>query len=168
MFYRAAITAALARRALDNGFDAVVLLDSDGQHKPSEISRFIEKYEKDRDKLIIGFRSYKEMPWRRRIPNTIGKWLLSGAVGQELPDNQSGYRLVDKELIPILLESSESGYNFMVEMISLCLAQGWQIGWVPISTIYGDERSHQNAWYQITGFTKMVRKAHRIVKAGKK
>ena len=153
---------------LDHGFDAIILLDSDGQHKPAEITRFIEKYERDHDYLIIGYRNYREMPVRRRIPNTIGKWMLSTAVGQDLPDNQSGYRLVDKALIPILLESKESGYNFMVDMISLCLAQGWEIGWVPISTIYGDERSNQNAWYQIRGFTRMVRNAYRTVRAGKK
>ena len=90
------------------------------------------------------------------------------AVGQDLPDNQSGYRLVDKELIPLLLESKEAGYNFLVEMIVICLAQGWEIGWVPISTIYGDERSHQNAWYQIKGFTRMCIEAHRKIKAAEK
>ncbi|HPS47077.1 MAG TPA: glycosyltransferase family 2 protein [Flexilinea sp.] len=154
--------------ALEHGFDAVILLDSDGQHAPSEIGRFIEKYERDHNKMIIGYRDYKQMPLFRRFTNTIGKFLLSHAVGQDLPDNQSGYRLVDKELIPLLLESKEAGYNFLVEMIIVCLSQGWEIGWVPISTIYGDERSHQNAWYQIKGFTRMCIEAHRKIKASEK
>ncbi len=150
--------------ALDKGFDAAVMLDSDGQHKPGEITRFLEKFERDRNRLIIGARDYKQMPLRRRIPNTFGRWMLSRAVSQYLPDNQSGYRLVEKELILKLLETKESGFNFMVEMITICLASGWEIGWVPISTIYGDEKSHQSAVYQIKGFTKMCFQARREVR----
>lgn len=150
--------------ALKNDFDAVVMLDSDGQHKPGEITRFLEKFERDRNRLIIGARDYRQMPLRRRIPNTLGRWMLSGAVRQYLPDNQSGYRLVEKELITKLLETREKGFNFMVEMIILCLASGWDIGWVPISTIYGDEKSHQSALYQIKGFTRMCRLARKQVK----
>jgi glycosyltransferase involved in cell wall biosynthesis len=150
--------------ALDRGFDAAVMLDSDGQHKPSEITRFLEKFERDHNRLIIGARDYKQMPLRRRIPNTLGRWMLSSAIREYLPDNQSGYRLVEKELIVKLLDTKESGFNFMVEMIILCLASGWEIGWVPISTIYGDEKSHQNALYQIKGFIKMCRQAQREVR----
>ena len=84
---------------LENGFDAVVILDADGQHIPSEAERLIQKFEKDHDHMVIGFRDYKKIPLRRRIPNTIGKVLLTLAVGRPLPDNQSGYRLVDRELI---------------------------------------------------------------------
>lgn len=150
--------------ALDKGFDAAVMLDSDGQHKPSEITRFLEKFERDHNRLIIGARDYKQMPLRRRIPNTLGRWMLSRAIREYLPDNQSGYRLVEKELIVKLLDTKESGFNFMVEMIILCLASGWEIGWVPISTIYGDEKSHQSALYQIKGFIKMCRQAQREVR----
>ncbi len=150
--------------ALDRGCDAAVMLDSDGQHKPSEITRFLEKFERDHNRLIIGARDYKQMPLRRRIPNTLGRWMLSSAIREYLPDNQSGYRLVEKELIVKLLDTKESGFNFMVEMIILCLASGWEIGWVPISTIYGDEKSHQNALYQIKGFIKMCRQAQREVR----
>jgi hypothetical protein len=52
----------------------------------------------------------------------------------------------------------------MVEMIILCLTSGWEIGWVPISTIYADEKSHQSALYQIKGFIKMCRQAQREVR----
>ena len=62
--------------ALEHGFDAVILLDSDGQHAPSEIVRFIDKYEQDHPKMIIGYRDYRQMPLFRRFTNTIGKFLL--------------------------------------------------------------------------------------------
>lgn len=153
--------------AMEQGFDAVVMLDADGQHLPSEINRFIQDYRTNRHHLVIGYRDYRKIPLRRRIPNTIGKFFLSWAVGTNLPDNQSGYRLVDREFIPIILNSNEKGFNFMVEMITFCVAQGWKIGWVPISTVYSDEKSHQKAWYQITGFTRMCVQARKTIRRAK-
>ncbi len=154
--------------AMEQGFDAVVMLDADGQHLPCEIDRLIQDYLTNHHHLVIGYRDYREIPLRRRIPNTIGKLLLSWAVGTNLPDNQSGYRLVDKEFIPLVLSSKEKGFNFMVEMITLCVARGWKIGWVPISTIYSDEKSHQKAWYQITGFTRMCAQARKTIRNSKR
>ncbi len=156
------------RWALDNGFDAVVTLDADGQHLPSEADRLIQKFEREHQHLVIGARDYRKIPLRRRIPNVLGKWMLWLAIGHSLPDNQSGYRLLDKALIPLVLNSKEQGFNFAVDTIILCLANAWEIGWVPISTIYSNEESHQNAWYQITGFTRMCIYAHRLLKKTKK
>ncbi len=154
--------------ALENGFDAVITLDADGQHLPSEADRLIRKFETEGQHLIIGARDYKKIPLRRRIPNALGKLMLRIAIGHSLPDNQSGYRLLDKELIPLVLNSKEKGFNFAVDTIILCLANDWEIGWVPISTIYLDEQSHQNTWYQITGFTRMCIYAHRLLKKTKR
>ncbi len=153
--------------ALDHDFEAVIMLDSDGQHDPLEVPLFVQKYEETQARMIIGERDYSQMPLIRRFSNTIGRWMLSSAVGEYLPDNQSGYRLVHRDLIKKLLNSKESGYHFMVDMIIICLASGWKIGWVPIATIYGDERSYQKVWYQIYGFTRMCLDARRKMKSAR-
>ena len=131
--------------ALDRGYDAVIMLDSDGQHDPACIKDFIAKFQATHAALIIGARDYGEIPLRRRIPNMIGKALFSTAVGQDIPDNQSGY-------------------HFEVEMIAVCIAAGWSIEWVPIPTIYSDEVSKQNPFDQIFGFPKMCLKARCIIR----
>ena len=92
-------------RALELGYDAVIMLDADGQHDPACIPEFIEKFHETRAPLIIGYRNYEEMPFRRRIPNLIGKALFSAAVGQEIPDNQSGYRLLDRVMMNRMLSN---------------------------------------------------------------
>ena len=101
-------------RALELGYDAVIMLDADGQHDPACIPEFVEKFHETRAPLIIGCRNYEEMPFRRRIPNLIGKALFSTAVGQEIPDNQSGYRLLDRVMMNRMLASNERGYHFEV------------------------------------------------------
>lgn len=143
------------RWALENGFDAALLIDADGQHDPKEAARFAERYEKTREPLIIGARNYREIPLRRRLPNMFSRAVLSAIAGEDLADNQCGYRLLDRRMIEAFLETKEAGYNFAIEMIIVCLERGWKIGWVPIATIYEDEKSKQSAWYQIVGFTRM-------------
>ena len=124
------------RHALDGGAEAVVTLDADGQHDPDEIPAFLAAFERDRPELVIGRRDFSSMPPVRRLSNTLGGWAFSAAVGQSIPDNQSGYRLIGRTLMRALLDSDESGFEFEVEMIARCIALGLPIAWVPIRTIY--------------------------------
>jgi glycosyltransferase involved in cell wall biosynthesis len=136
------------RRALADGAAAVVTLDADGQHDPAEIPAFLAAWRAataravaDRE-LVIGAREFRVMPPTRRIANTLGKRVLGWATGREIRDNQSGYRLVGRRLMEAMLASGETGFGFEVEMIVECSRRGWAIEWVPIRTIYGDEKSH--------------------------
>jgi glycosyltransferase involved in cell wall biosynthesis len=152
--------------ALEAGHDAVVTLDADGQHDPAEIPAFLEAYARDRPELVIGRRDFSEMPPVRRLSNTLGGWTLSAALGQGVPDNQSGYRLIGRQLMRSLLDSDESGFEFEVEMIARCIALGLPIAWVPIRTIYAGEPSHIRPWRHFTEFLRVTRKARRIARGG--
>ena len=99
------------------------MLDSDGQHDPACIPAFMEDYRKNHSPLIIGARDYSQIPLRRRIPNMIGKALFSAAVGRNIPDNQSGYRLLNRNLQERMLRSQENGYQFEDEMIAIYKAR---------------------------------------------
>jgi glycosyltransferase involved in cell wall biosynthesis len=159
----AALRAGFAR-AIADGALAVVTLDGDGQHDPAELRRFI-KAERDRPaELIVGKRDFGRMPLVRRLSNTAGTILLSAAVGRWIPDNQSGYRLVGRRLMAAMLASHEDGFAFEVEMIAVCLREGWLIRWVPISTIYGDERSHIRPLHHLREFIAVAGRARRIVR----
>ena len=158
------------RFALDSGFEAVVTLDADGQHDPSDIPRFLEAYTAQaaaRPGLIIGRRRFAEMPLTRRLSNVVGGVVLSAAVGRWIPDNQSGFRLVGRTLMREMLESVESGFEFEVEMIARCIALGRPIRWVPIATIYLGETSHIRPWRHLTGFIRATRGARAILRRGR-
>ena len=163
---RAGLDRLLARGDPASAPTHVALLDADGQHDPDEIPRFLAAYERDHPGLIVGRRDFREMPAIRRLSNTIGGWALSTAVGQGIPDNQSGFRLVGRPLMRALLDSDESGFEFEVEMIARCIALGLPVGWVPISTIYAGEPSHIRPWRHFTEFVRVTRQARRIVRGG--
>jgi len=150
--------------AISRGVLAVVTLDGDGQHDPAELPRFLEAEREHPVELIVGKRDFGRMPLVRRIANGLGTVILSAAVGRWIPDNQSGYRLVGRRLMAEMIASTEDGFAFEVEMIAVCLREGWPIRWVPISTIYGDERSHIRPLRHLREFIAVSLRARRIVK----
>jgi glycosyltransferase involved in cell wall biosynthesis len=160
------------RRALDEGADAVVTLDGDGQHDPAEIPRFLSAFgagagpdPSARPELIIGRRNFRAMPPTRRLANELGRRAFSWAVGQDVPDNQSGYRLVGRGLMEAMLDSAESGFEFEVEMITTCLRNGWPLAWVPIRTIYGSP-SHIRPAHHLRHFVRATRAARKAMRSG--
>lgn len=153
--------------ALAEGVEAVVTLDADGQHDPAEIPAFLANYARRTlaglpTELIVGRRDFRHMPPTRRLSNWVGTVVLSAAVGRWIEDNQSGYRLVGRRLMAATLDSRESGFAFEVEMIAICLREGWPIDWVPIRTIYGEERSHIRPIRHLREFLSVTGRARHI------
>jgi glycosyltransferase involved in cell wall biosynthesis len=154
------------RWALDHGFDAVLTLDADGQHDPAEIPAFLAALGRTGADLVVGRRDFSRMPPIRQLSNRLGGLAFSWAVGRQIPDNQSGYRLVSRRLMEAMLASAESGFEFEVEMIARCIALGLPMTDVPIRTIYGGEPSHIRPWRHFTEFVRVSRDARRIVRGG--
>jgi glycosyltransferase involved in cell wall biosynthesis len=159
------------RLALDEGCDAAVTLDGDGQHDPAELPKFVAAFGDSstpagRPELVVGERNFRRMPPVRRLSNILGGAAFSWAVGQRVPDNQSGYRLLGRRLMERTLSSQERGFEFEVEMLTLAIRDGMPIVWVPIRTIYGGEPSHIRPVDHLRQFIRIVRKARRDVRAG--
>jgi glycosyltransferase involved in cell wall biosynthesis len=152
------------RYALDAGVEAVVTLDGDGQHDPAEIPKFLgpDADEPGGAELVIGEREFGSMPFVRRLSNAAGTVLLSAALGRWIPDNQSGYRRIGRRLMAAMLGSRDDGFAFEVEMIAVCLREGWPMAWVPIRTIYGEERSHIRPLRHLTEFLAVTARARAI------
>ena len=142
--------------ALDHGYDGVITLDADGQHDPREIPLFLESLQTSNADLIIGSRNFSEMPFSRKFANSFGKILFSWAMRQPIEDNQSGYRYIGKSIMEKSLQMKESGFEFEVEMILICMQNQMKLAWVPIKTIYGDEKSHIKPLRHIARFISLV------------
>ncbi|HMR67675.1 MAG TPA: glycosyltransferase family 2 protein [Anaerolineae bacterium] len=151
------------RYALDKGYKAVITLDADGQHDPAEVEKFVHAYSVCRADLIVGIRNFYEIPPVRRVANWLGRYALSWVLGQPIPDNQSGYRLISRRLIQRLLNSEEPGFEFEVEMIVTCFQLGYQLAGVPIRTIYDNERSHIQPLSHVVNFGRMLWQTYHLV-----
>jgi glycosyltransferase involved in cell wall biosynthesis len=152
------------RTALEQGAAAVIQLDADGQHDPSEIPLFVKRFAETRADLIIGERDFSRMPLVRKASNTIGRRAFSWAIGRPVPDNQSGYRLLSRRLMEAVLASGERGFEFEMDMIVVCAKRGWPIEGVPIRTIYGDEKSNIKPVQHVVHFFRMVGQTRRAMR----
>jgi glycosyltransferase involved in cell wall biosynthesis len=156
------------RRALADGAEAILTLDADGQHDPAEIPQFLGAWapasDEARPDLVIGARNFRSMPPMRRLSNVLGGRAFSWAVGRDIPDNQSGYRLVSRRLAAATLASHETGFGLEVEQITICIRMGGRIAWVPIRTIYAGAPSHIRPIAHLREFLRLVRQARRDVR----
>jgi hypothetical protein len=87
-------------------------------------------------------------------------------VGRSIPDNQSGYRLIGRSLLEVLVDSTEPGFEFEVEMITTAIRRGDMIAWVPISTIYAGEASHIRPGSHLSNFVRVTLDARKAVRKG--
>jgi glycosyltransferase involved in cell wall biosynthesis len=165
----AALRAGFAE-AIADGAEAVITLDGDGQHDPAEIPSFLAALSRRSNaglptELIVGKRDFSRMPPVRRLANWLGTAALSGALGRWIEDNQSGYRLVGRRLMRATQDSTEAGFGFEVEMIAICLREGWPLDWVSIRTIYGGERSHIRPVRHLREFIEITGRARQIARS---
>jgi glycosyltransferase involved in cell wall biosynthesis len=156
------------RTLLDQGVDAAITLDADGQHDPAEIPGFLTALADDAPDLVVGRRDFGRMPPVRRLSNRLGRWLLSWAVGRDIPDNQSGYRLIGRRLMEDVVDSRSTGFEFEVEMIAVCIARGYRLRWIPIRTIYAGEPSHIHPVEHPRSFIRACLAARRLVQEARR
>lgn len=141
--------------AVQRGVAAAVTLDADGQHDPDEIPLFIEAFHGGRGDIVIGQRTFGQMPTKSQFGNRVGTFLLGRAMGQPVPDNQSGYRLLSRAVLQKVRPDS-TRFEAEVEILLRAQLAGFKITWVPIKTIYNDKKSHFRPVQDSALFLKMV------------
>jgi hypothetical protein len=80
------------------------------------------------------------MPWLRKRTNEFTSWVVSRLAGTEIPDSQNGYRLFRAPCLEGL-ELRTTRYDTESEILVRLARRGYRIGSVPVSTIYGEEKS---------------------------
>ena len=86
--------------AYENGYDAAVQFDGDGQHLPQYIPKMIAEIEKGYD-IVIGSRfvDQKKSFSLRMIGSRLITFAIKITTGQLITDPTSGMRMIDRELI---------------------------------------------------------------------
>ena len=145
--------------ALARGYELVFTMDSDGQHQPADIPRFLEHFGTTRPDILIGARDTQDfrtsMPLHRRVNNRLISYVGSKLCGQRVLDFQSGYRLIRAEVLrQVQLETDR--YETESELLIKAGRLGFRIESLPIQTQYGDEISHIKPIREMWLFTKLL------------
>jgi glycosyltransferase involved in cell wall biosynthesis len=119
-------------------FSHVLFLDGDMQHAPDDAPRLIDAARLGKGDFILGERPFdrRTTPRARYYTNTISSWVISRCfIGQRVADAQSGFRLIDTQLLRRVTLSGR-GYEIETEMLIKLARRGARIARVPIGIHY--------------------------------
>ncbi|WP_166866297.1 glycosyltransferase family 2 protein [Salinibacterium sp. ZJ70] len=123
------------RFAAQNGYEAVVQFDGDGQHRPEHIAELIDALE-DAD-VVIGSRyagvgDYRSSAARRGIQRVIA-WVVSLYARTKLTDATSGFRAAGPRALRVFAQHYPVEWlGDTVESIVLVTRQGLRVSEVPV------------------------------------
>ncbi len=129
--------------AVAAGADAVVTLDADGQHPPEAIPLLLAPIIAGTSDLVVGARARDagNMPLGRRLTNWLSSTLLSRAVGFRVPDSQSGFRAMRRE-VAAGVRPRGGRYEYETEFLLLAARRGFRVAAVAVPTVYAGAPSH--------------------------
>lgn len=129
-------------RVFNRPFEVVITLDSDGQHDPSDIPRFLDAYQRTGIPVLLGNRMWQAgaIPPVRRWTNRFMSWLLCRIMGVYLPDTQCGFRLYRADLLPYISTGSQR-FAMESEILLHLARRGYRMDHVRIKVIYEGHKS---------------------------
>ncbi len=145
--------------AIENGYELVFTMDSDGQHNAADIPRFLAHFDNTHPDILIGARttenSRTSMPFHRWVNNRLISYVGSKLCRQSVPDFQSGYRLIQADVLrQVRLETER--YETESELLIKAGRLGFRIESLPIQTRYSDEVSHIKPLREMWLFTRLL------------
>ena len=135
----------LKARELDS--DMLVTLDSDGQHRISDVLPIVDPILKNQADLVIGSRflteNQKDMPKYRKIGIKMITTLANTSLAKSVTDSQSGFRAYSKNIL-FEITPSEKGMGVSNEILMKASKKNFKIIEVPIVVSYEGDTSTQH------------------------
>ena len=126
--------AAIKTGAKSEKGEVIVFLDGDGQHKPEDIPRLLEKLATGYD-LVAGARGKQSQADSfRAIANGVYNWLSSAITGHKILDLTSGFRAVKADKFKEFLYLLPNGYSYPTTSTMAFFRAGYSVGYMPIQT----------------------------------
>lgn len=143
-------------KALELGFTHVITIDSDGQHKASDLPAFFNAIEEDPTALFIGVRNMnsENVPGSSSFGNNFSSFWFKFETGIDAPDTQSGYRSY-----PIYSYKNTkfftSKYEFEIEVIVRSAWKDIPIKFLPIDVYYPPQEERITHFRKVPDFTRI-------------
>ncbi len=114
--------------------DVIVFLDGDGQHRPEDITRLLEKLREGYD-MVVGARGRKsQADSYRAVGNSVYNRLASWMSGQKVEDLTSGFRAVRANKFREFLYLLPNGFSYPTTCTMAFFRSGYSVGYIAIET----------------------------------
>jgi 2-polyprenyl-3-methyl-5-hydroxy-6-metoxy-1,4-benzoquinol methylase len=134
--------------AIQNRYDIVAVLSSNGQDSPESLPDLIESFRRKKAAAIFGSRMLLKgsarkggMPLNRYLGNKTLTWIQNLLLKSSLSEFHSTYRVFSVDALKkIPFERNSNDFEFDTEIIIQFMIAGLCIEEVPVPTNYSDER----------------------------
>jgi glycosyltransferase involved in cell wall biosynthesis len=109
----------------------IVTLDADGQHSPTDIPRLLAQRASS-DMVVGARRGWRHSPIWRHPGKRVLSWLASYLAERSIPDFNSGFRVIDRELALRLLPILPNGFSFSTTITLATIKAGHTVTYVPV------------------------------------
>jgi len=121
---------------------AILFMDGDGQHKPQDIPRLLEEYEKGAD-MVVGARDSKSQASVGRLfGNYLYNRLSSWISGFQIKDLTSGFRIAERKKFMRFLYLLPNGFSYPTTITMAFCRAGYEVSYIPIETASRLGKSH--------------------------
>ena len=124
--------------------DIIIFMDADGQHKPEDIPRLLEKFNHGYDMVVGARKASTHASLFRRFANAFYNKLASFMTGFQIDDLTSGFRVVRRKYFLNFLYLLPNGFSYPTTSTMAFFRSGLSVGYLPIEASQRKGKSHIN------------------------
>jgi polyprenyl-phospho-N-acetylgalactosaminyl synthase len=119
--------------------DAIVTLDADEQHDPTDIPVLIQPVKEGTADIVFAnrFGRKNRIPGIRRAANSIGNVLTFFATGKWIQDSQCGFKVFGLKATNEV-DLRMDGFEFCTEIVRETARNKWRIKEIPVKVMYSE------------------------------
>lgn len=119
------------------GVKVAVFADGDGQHRPSDVAKVVEK-SVETDRVTLGVRDFRKagIPFRSRFGNVVTAFLVRLMYRIPIYDTQTGLRAIPRRLFDMMLETDGERFEYEMRLFGKLADFHESLEQVSIRTIY--------------------------------
>lgn len=122
--------------------ETLVFMDADGQHKPEDISRLLEKLAQGFDMVVGARSSTSQAGAHRAMANGFYNRLASWMTEQKIEDLTSGFRAVNTHKFRKFLYLLPNGFSYPTTITMSFFRAGFAVAYIPIEAPKRIGKSH--------------------------
>lgn len=138
--------------------DVIIIIDADGTYPCDKIFDLIKKYQQGNIDMVVGARTGKKVkiPFIRKPAKWLIKKLADYLSGEDIPDINSGLRLLKKDLINKYRKILPDGFSFTMTITLALLTNEYTVEYIPIDYHEREGKSKIRPFRDTYGFLKLI------------
>ncbi len=144
------------KKAVEMGYDYAITIDSDGQHFPADLHKFLTRLDTFPAAIIMGARNMEQsgIPGKSSFGHKFSNFWFWVETGVKLPDTQSGYRLYPVRLLKDIRFVTKK-FEFEIEVLVRASWRGIALTHVPVKVFYAEKGKRVSHFRPFKDFTRI-------------